>query len=382
MEIMNPNSESHRMYIARKVVSPEKQFVEKNGVFREEAPEDPYIEIKGREGSKTIFRKRIAFLEDITDAEIQKLLGIAQRLPAVAFDALFDPSTIELMLNPDGKIWQEKLGEGMAHICNMRESEADEFIRKIAGYLKTTITRENPRLEGVLPLDDSRFAGQIPPVVAHTSFAIRRRAVRVFTLREYVDSGVMTSRQCENLCAAIADHQNILVVGGTGSGKTTLGNAVLHEITVVEPDARQIIIEDTAELNSTAANKVCYQTTPECTMTDLLKTALRMRPDRIIVGEVRGGEAFDLVQAWNTGHGGGFSTLHANDCASGLRRLKSLVSQHPFAPRDIEPDIALAVNVIVNIVKSGTERRIREIVAVREFDPAHRQNNGYFLEAM
>ena len=368
---MNRNSESHRLHIASKTVP-----------GGEHAPDEAFIEIKGREGSKTIFRKRIAFLEDITDAEIQKLLGIAQRLPAVAFDALFDPGTIELMLNPDGKIWHEKLGEKMVHICDMRESDADEFIRKIAGYFKTTVTRENPRLEGVLPLDDSRFAGQIPPVVAHTSFAIRRRAVRVFTLEEYVDSGVMTVLQYGSLRAAIQNRQNILVVGGTGSGKTTLGNAVLHEITVMEPDARQIIIEDTAELNSTAKNKVNYQTTPDCTMTDLLKTALRMRPDRIIVGEVRGGEAFDLVQAWNTGHGGGFATLHANDCVSGLRRLKSLISQHPYAPRDIEPDIALAVNVIVNIAKSGTERRIREIVAVREFDPAHRQNNGYFLEAM
>ena len=348
----------------------------------EQVQEDAYIEITGREGSKTVFRKRIAFLEDITDAETQKLLGIARHLPAVAFDALFDPATIELMLNPDGKVWQEKLGERMTHICNMREYEADEFVRKIAGYLKTTVTREKPWIEGVLPLDDSRFAGQIPPIVTHTSFAIRRRAAQVFTMEEYVDAGIMTVSQCDRLRSAIANRQNILVVGGTGSGKTTLGNTVLREITLFDPFARQAIIEDTAELNSTALNKINYQTSPECSMTDLLKIALRMRPDCIIVGEVRGREAFDLVQAWNTGHGGGFATLHANDCASGLRRLKSLISQHPYAPRDIEPDIALSVNVIVNIVKSGTGRRIRDIVAVKEYDPAHRQNNGYFLEAV
>lgn len=379
---MNQNSEVNSSSIARETVFPERQPPEIKEVVEEECTNDAYIEIKGREGSKTTFRKRIPFLEDVSDAEIQKLLGIARRLPAIAFDALFDTGTIELMLNPDGKIWHEKLGEEMVHICDMRESEADEFIRKIAGYLKKTVTRENPRLEGVLPLDDSRFAGQIPPVVAHPSFAIRRRAVRVFTLDEYVAGGIMTAQQCEFLRAAIRDRQNVLVLGGTGSGKTTLGNAVLHEITVLEPNARQLIIEDTAELNSTAPNKVNYQTTEDCTMTDLLKTALRMRPDRIIVGEVRGAEAFDLVQAWNTGHGGGLATLHANDCASGLRRLKSLISQHPYAPRDIEPDIALAVNVMVNIVKSGTERRVREIVAVREYDPGQRQNNGYCLEVL
>ncbi len=318
---MNRDTELHHLDRARKLVVTHDQHSGNDAA----APDgESFVEIKGREGSKTVFRKRISSLEDVTDAEIQKLLGIAQRLPAIAFDALFDPLTIELMLNPDGKIWHEKLGERMAHICNMRESEADEFIRKIAGYLKTVVTRENPRLEGVLPLDDSRFAGQIPPVVAHPAFAIRRRAVRVFTLDEYVDGGILTVRQCEHLRAAIRDRQNVLVLGGTGSGKTTLGNAVLHEITVMEPDARLIIIEDTAELNVTAENRVNYQTSPTCSMTDLLKTALRMRPDRIIVGEVRGSEAFDLIQAWNTGHGGGFATLHANDCVSGLRRLKSL----------------------------------------------------------
>lgn len=376
---MCENNEPHHLEVIGNSAQKSNQTIENKDFTIDN---ESFIEIKGREGSKTIFKKRISFLEDITDAEIQKLLGIAKRLPAIAFDALFDPQTIELMLNPDGKVWQERLGEPMVRICRMRASDAEEFIRKIAGYLKTTVTRENPRLEGILPLDDSRFAGQIPPVVPRPVFAIRRRAVRVFTLDEYVADGTMTARQCENLRAAIRDKQNVLVLGGTGSGKTTLGNAVLHEITVMEPNARQIIIEDTPELNSTAPNKVNYQTSEGCTMTDLLKTALRMRPDRIIVGEVRGAEAFDLVQAWNTGHGGGLATLHANDCASGLRRLKSLISQHPFAPRDIEPDIALAVNVMVNIVKSGTERRVREIVAVKEYDPNQRRNNGYHLEPL
>jgi type IV secretion system protein VirB11 len=111
--------------------------------------------------------------------------------------------------------------------------------------------------------------------MTHPVFAIRRRAVRVFTLDEYVDSGVMTFRQCKNLRAAIHDRQNVLVLSGTGSGKTTLGNAVLHEITAMEPDARLIIIEDTAELNATAENKVNYQTSPACSMTDLLQSPRR-----------------------------------------------------------------------------------------------------------
>ncbi len=372
------SSKSARLKITRTVVASPAHSAAESGTTEPH----PFIEITGREGSKTVFRKRINSLEDVTDAEVQKLLGIARRLPAVAFDALFDADTIELMLNPDGKMFQEKLGGGMTHICDMRESEADEFIRKIAGYLKQVVTRDSPILEGVLPLDDSRFAGQIPPVVSHPAFAIRKRAVKVFTLDDYVAGCIMTQAQCDVIRAAIIERQNIIIIGGTGTGKTTLGNAVLHEITVSEPDSRQIIIEDTAELNSTAVNKVNFQTTSTCTMTELIKTTLRMRPDRVIVGEVRGREAFDLIQVWNTGHPGGLCTLHANDCVSGLRRLKSLISQHPFAPRDIEPDIALAVNLMVNIVKTGGGRRIGGIVAVREFDSTYPENNGYRLEAL
>ncbi len=341
-----------------------------------------HIEIRGREGSEAVYRKKVNRPEDISDAELQKIIGIARRLPAAAFDALVDPATVELLLNPDGKVWWEQLGRDMEHLCDMPESEADEFIRKIAGYLKQIVNRDSPILEGTLPIDDSRFSGLVPPVVEHPAFSIRRRAVGVFTLDEYVSKGVMTAVQSAAIHNAVRNRENILIVGGTGSGKTTLGNTVLDEITRVAPKARQLIIEDTSELQSTAANQVKMLTSHTCTMTDLLRAALRQRPDRIIVGEVRGPEAFDLLQAWNTGHPGGLSTLHANDCSSGLRRLKSLVSQHPFAPRDIEPDIALAVNVMVNIVRSGNERRIREIARIREYDPAHRENNGYRLDVL
>ncbi len=343
---------------------------------------DSFIEIKGREGSTAVYRKKVDSPGDVTDAEVQKIIGIARRLPAAAFDALLDAETIELMLNPDGDVYLEQLGKEMYKICKMPGSEAEEFIRKIAGYLKKTVTRDQPILEGVLPLDDSRFEGLVPPVVARPAFNIRRRAVRVFTLSDYVDSGVMTGVQCEAIRRAVVDRQNILIIGGTGTGKTTLGNAVLHEITLADPHARQIIIEDTPELNSTALNRVNLQTSTTCSMTDLVRATLRLRPDRIIVGEVRGPEAFDLLQAWNTGHPGGLSTLHANDCVFGLRRLKSLISQHPFAPRDIEPDIALAVNVMVNIIRSGNERRIREIARIGEYDPNQRKNNGYDLEVL
>jgi type IV secretion system protein VirB11 len=341
-----------------------------------------YIEIRGREGSTAVYRKKVDSLENVTEAELRKIAGIARCLPAAAFDALLDPATVELMLNPDSKVWLEQLGCAMRHICDMPAAEAEEFIRNLAGYLKEIVNRDSSILEGALPIDDSRIEGLIPPVVERPTFTIRRKSSDVFTLGEYVASGIMTEAQREAIHQAVVDRQNILIIGGTGSGKTVLGSTVLNESALVEPNALQIIIEDISELQATAANKVNLRTSPTCTMTDLLRAALRLRPDRIIVGEVRGPEAFDLLQAWNTGHPGGLSTLHANDCVSGLRRLKSLVSQHPFAPRDIEPDIALAVNVMVNIVRSGAERRIREIARVREYDPTHRENNGYRLDVL
>jgi type IV secretion system protein VirB11 len=338
--------------------------------------------IHGPPDSKAVVRRMVNRLNDASNAGFEKMLAVARQLPPEAFDALFDPETIELMLNPDGRVFQEKLGCEMEHICDMEESRAMEFIRQIAGCLDTTVTAGNPILEGILPLDGSRFEGLLPPAAEHPTFSIRKRAVRVFTLADYVADGIITETQRECIHRAVLDRKNILILGGTGSGKTTFGNAVLNEITLSSPNARQIIIEDTPELNSTAFNKVYLHVSPGASMTDLLAATLRMRPDRIIVGEVRGPAAFDLLQAWNTGHPGGMATLHANTCLTGLRRLKSLVSQHEYAPRDIEPDIALAVNVMVNIAREDGGRRVREIVEIGDYDPGCSENYGYRLETL
>ena len=174
----------------------------------------------------------------------------------------------------------------------------------------------------------------------------------------------MTAEQCASIKTAIREHRNILVIGGTGSGKTTLVNAVINEMVAEFPSERVFIIEDTGEIQCAAANFVQYHTTVEVTMTMLLKTTLRMRPDRILVGEVRGEEALDLLDAWNTGHPGGAATLHANSATEGLTRLKSLVSRNKSAPSEIEPLIGEAVHVVISIARTPEGRRIQEIVEV------------------
>jgi len=312
-------------------------------------------------------------------AHARRLEKLRRDFGPVFLAALNDPLTIEILLNADGTLWQEKLGGHMEPIGSMSPARAEAVIRTIAACLNTVITWEHPILEGELPLDGSRFAAQLPPVVSSPTFAIRKRASSVFTLAQYVEQGIMTPEQKEALCAAIGEHQNILVIGSTGSGKTTLTNGLIHEMTCLCPHERIIIIEDTGEIQCAARNAVLYHTTAEVTMTQLLKTSMRMRPDRILVGEVRGPEALDLLMGWNTGHPGGIATLHADSAREGLTRLSSLISMARDYPKPIEPLIGDAVDLIVHIAKENNSRKIKEILQVTTYNT---ETNSYDLTSL
>jgi P-type conjugative transfer ATPase TrbB len=278
--------------------------------------------------------------------------------------ALHDPKTVEIMLNADGRLWQERLGERMKCIGTLRGAQAEAIIKTVAGYHGKEITRGTPSLEGELPLDGSRFAGQLPPIVSAPTFAIRKKAIAIYTLEFYVANHIMSTTHYEVIKQAVADHRNILVVGGTGSGKTTLINAIINEMMAFNPADRIFIIEDTGEIQCIAENYVQYHTTFDVSMTALLRTALRMRPDRIFVGEVRGPEALDLLDAWNTGHEGGAATLHANNPTAGLMRLKSLITRNESAPTDIESLIGEVVHLVVHIARTSDGRAVQEVRAV------------------
>lgn len=278
--------------------------------------------------------------------------------------ALNDPKTTDILLNADGQLWLKRLGEPTRIIGTMEAWRATSVIKTLAGLLGKTVGAKEPILDGELPFGNERFAGQLPPVVSSPCFAIRKPAITVFPLDSYVEQGIMTQTQCDAIKKAVRDHKNILVVGGTGSGKTTLINAVIQEMVDNDPNERVFIIEDTGEIQCSAINCVQYHTTLEVSMTDLLKTTLRMLPDRIIVGEVRGSEALDLLDSWNTGHDGGAGTLHANSAESALQRLKSLVTRNKHAPTDIEPLIAEAVHVIVQINRKSEVRRVEAILEI------------------
>jgi type IV secretion system protein VirB11 len=177
----------------------------------------------------------------------------------------------------------------------------------------------------------------------------------------------MDKHQKEQLEIAIRDRKNILVAGGTGSGKTTLANALIAEIVQAHPEHRLVIIEDTAEIQCSAENAVLLHATDNVDMLRLLKATMRLRPDRILVGEVRGPEALALLKAWNTGHPGGVATVHANSAAAGLIRMEQLIAE--ATPTPIPVLIGEAVDLVVSIVKTPIGRKVHEILQVLGYSP-------------
>ena len=236
------------------------------------------------------------------------------------------------------------------------------------------VTRDRPRVSATLPETGERFQGAFMPIVPSPAFAIRKRPEVVFTLDDYVEQAIMTASQAAAIRAAAVNRDNMLIVGGTGSGKTTLANAILAEPAFATD--RVVLIEDTAELQCSAEDKVqmlTKRTEPVVTMTDLVRDTLRLRPDRIIIGEVRDGSALDLLKAWNTGHPGGLATIHANSAREGLTRLEDLIGE--ATPRIPYRAITQAINVVIFIERAPNGRRVREVSRL-----VRREGETYFLE--
>ena len=289
--------------------------------------------------------------------------------------ALDDANVVEIMLNPDGRLFIERLGHGIAAVGEMSSAAAEIVIGSVAHALQSQADDEQPIISGELPIGGHRFEGLLPPVVSRPTFTIRRRASRLIPLDDYVSSKLMTARQADVIRNAIESRLNIVISGGTGSGKTTLANAVISEIVQAAPDDRIVILEDTAEIRCAAENAVALHTSDTIDMGRLLKSTMRLRPDRIIVGEVRDGAALTLLKAWNTGHPGGVTTIHSNSAMSALRRLEQLtaeVSQQPM--REV---IGEAVDLIVSIERTGRGRCVRDVIHVESFDGSRYQTETY-----
>lgn len=281
---------------------------------------------------------------------------------------LDDPAVIEVMLNPDGRLWVDRLGEGISDTgLTLSAADGERIVRLVAHHVGVEVHARCPRVSAELPTSGERFEGLLPPVVAAPAFAIRKPAVAVFTLDDYAHAGIMSATEAAALRASVATRANVLVAGGTGSGKTTLVNALLAE--VAKTADRIVLIEDTRELQCAAPNLVAMRTKDGVvSLSDLVRSSLRLRPDRIPIGEVRGAEALDLLKAWGTGHPGGIGTIHAGTALGALRRMEQLIQEAVVTvPRAL---LAETIDIVAVLVRDGHGRRLAELARVEGLNPA------------
>ena len=286
--------------------------------------------------------------------------------PAIA-RFLEDPAVVEVMLNPDGRIWIDRLSEGLSDTGEiLSPADGERIVRLVAHHVGAEVHAGSPRVSAELPETGERFEGLLPPVVAAPAFAIRKPAVAVFGLGDYVSTGIMSAAQAEAMREGVAARANILVAGGTSTGKTTLTNALLAEM--AKTADRVVIIEDTRELQCAAPNLVAMRTKDGvASLSDLVRSSLRLRPDRIPIGEVRGAEALDLLKAWGTGHPGGVGTIHAGSAIGALRRMEQLIQEAVVTvPRAL---IAETIDLVAVLSGRGPARRLSELVRVEGLGP-------------
>lgn len=296
----------------------------------------------------------------------RKLEALRHALGRTVLNALVDPEVVEILANPDGRLILERAGGGREDSGERMTVEARErAVRLIADYAGELVTRDDPRLSGALPGAGERFQALLPPVAPAPAFSIRKRSAVIWTLEDYVRDGVMSAEQARCLAAAVRDRRNILISGGTGSGKTTLANALLAEPAFAED--RVFLIEDTAELQCSAWDLVSVLTRRNPVaigVADLVRDALRMRPDRIVIGEMRdGAAALEALKSWNTGHPGGLSTLHANSAEDALRRIEDLAMEIVAVPP--RRMIGQAVDIVAHLHRKPSGRRLEAVIAVR-----------------
>ena len=292
--------------------------------------------------------------------------------PAIAA-WLEDPGVVEVMLNPDGRLWVDRLTEGLIDTGErLAAADSERIVRLVAHHVGAEVHSAAPRVSAELPETGERFEGLLPPVVAAPAFAIRKPAVAVFTLDDYVAAGIMSADEADVLRRAFERRRNVLVAGGTSTGKTTLVNALLAE--VAKTTDRVVLIEDTREIQCKSPNLVALRTKDGvASLSDLVRSSLRLRPDRIPIGEVRGAEALDLLKAWGTGHPGGIGTIHAGSALGALRRLEQLIHEAVVTvPRAL---IVETIDLIAVLAGRGPERRLHELAAIEALGP----NDDYVL---
>lgn len=307
-------------------------------------------------------------------ALVMRIAQLEEACGEAILKPLRDPFVTEIMLNPDGRLWVEHRQQGMMSIGAISANQAERIIRKIAGIQGLEVNHDNPILECAFPIDQSRFEGVLPPVVERPSFTIRKKAEVIYSFADYIEKRALTAGQAETIRHAIFNRKNILVCGGPGTGKTTFVNACIRELTALAPESeRLLILEDVPELQCSAKNVMQMVTSRiiknPVDLQKLVYVAMRSRPDRILIGEVRDKAMLDLLKAWNTGCPGGIATVHANDTHSAIERCLSLAEEAGVA----KPVSLLleTIHLIVSIERNNLtmERKVKAISILTGYDP-------------
>jgi type IV secretion system protein TrbB len=295
---------------------------------------------------------------------------MSRYLGPVVLQAFADDDVTEIYVNPDGVVRFDTRSRGRVESGEYIDAHRIEmFLNTVASSLGVTLSAANARLEAELPVAGfrgSRLQGFVAPITSAPAFNIRKPATVIYSLDEYVMAGVLAEAQRAQLRSAVLDHRNILIAGGTNTGKTTLANAVLREVTELFPRERVIVLEDTVELQCAASDHLALRSSAAVPLAQLVKSALRTSPNRIVVGEVRGAEAVDLLDAWATGHPGGVATVHASSAEGALVRLDRL-AQRANVPSQRHL-IAEAIDLVVVIEGGNGERRVTDLAHVDGID--------------
>ena len=292
------------------------------------------------------------------------------------FECLKDPNVENITMNgSDNLVRVNRRGTGWQTLMAMPRSQANSLIATVASLSQKVIDERHPTIEARLP-DGNRFTGYLGAIATGPGFSIRRRSAVVYTLADYVAAETLSQKHHDLIVKAIGNRLNVLVAGDTGTGKTTLTNALLHTISQVNPDHRLLIMEDTPELQCSSANHELFVSTIHFSLEDIIKLSLRSIPDRLVVGEIRDGvAAWALLNAWYTGHAGGLSTLHATSGEGVLERLEIILNREGTASGKM---IASVCNVIMFIDHDRTtksKRRVTELLFIKGYEA-----DGYVIE--
>lgn len=304
--------------------------------------------------------------------------SIESKIGQLILQKLKDPDIKDISLNPDGSLWEDRIGKGWIKIGTMDNELAKGFLNAVASFMDVRFNYDEPILQGELPnfepFNGERIQAMMPPNTSNYQFTIRKPSIKIMTLLDYVQDGTLKEQLSHAMELGISERKNILIAGGTGTGKTTLANALLEAIARITPNDRLYIIEDTIELRPTSLNCVATRTSPTADMDDLLASALRNAPKRIILGEIRRREAFTFIDALNTGHEGGLATIHANSCIDALYRLENILKKWGFVPN--REEIATAINMVIHLKRGIGRPMVNEVALVSH------KNGEYRVDAL